>query len=381
MLTEAVEASPRSPRQILTLPPWRILSGRLGLLLTASYGLLYFSYKFLMPWGGTGDFDRYYPMDRSPLNFHVAPAPFVLRQVSAVLTYLTWKAHIFYPSRIAFRDPAYDQRIFFAALFVNWICLVLAAVTAGLIAEEMLGRRAASAAHLAGLLCLLSFHVQSVVLSGLAEGPGWLLLALGFLACLRRAPALLACILALAVFERETVLLALGILSAGDAWRHRHRSGEADQAQRFRMQALFASLLGLALYVALRHMLPGYENQTSPAGLFHGLRETRFNGDLLFQGLLTQNVVLIALAAWWNGRDPATRRMPWLLPLLATLGLLDAVGLAAGVSNNIGRIGGILTPCFAAIAAACLLDADASGHPSTVSTGESSLSQAPPGIV
>jgi hypothetical protein len=40
--------------------------------------------------------------------------------------------------------------------------------------------------------------------------------------------------------------------------------------------------------------------------------------------------------------------------LFATLAVLDLVGLAAAIGNNIGRIGAILTPIFAALAAAAL---------------------------
>lgn len=66
---------------------WRKLLARFALLGSASCGLLYFSYKFLIPWSGTNDFQYYYRMYRSPLNLQLAPSPFVLRQVSAVLTW------------------------------------------------------------------------------------------------------------------------------------------------------------------------------------------------------------------------------------------------------------------------------------------------------
>ena len=137
---------------------WRAFGARLALLYVASYGLLYFSYKFLMPWGGTGDFRDYYGVYLKPLDLHVEASPFVLRQVSAVLTHLVWKAHIYYPEKIAFQEAGIDQHILFAALFTNWVFLVLAAATAGVVAEEIAGSRDWILATLAGFLCLLSFH-------------------------------------------------------------------------------------------------------------------------------------------------------------------------------------------------------------------------------
>lgn len=199
---------------------WQNFAARLVLLFAASYGLLYFSYKFGMPWSGTVDYSRYYNMYLSPLNLHAAQSPFVLRQISGVLTYLVWKAHIYYPNQIWFQAPGFDQHIFFAALFTNWVFLVLAAATAGVVAEEIAGRRNAMIALAAGFLCLLSFHTQYVVITGVTEGPSWFL-TVGFLAYLRKMPLTLALILMLAIFQRETLLIVFGCIAAFDLIRQR----------------------------------------------------------------------------------------------------------------------------------------------------------------
>ncbi len=72
------------------LPGWeKILRSpilRLFLILLASYGLFFFSYKYYVPI--RADFYRYYPMYERPLDFTAASAPFVYRQVSAVVTHL-----------------------------------------------------------------------------------------------------------------------------------------------------------------------------------------------------------------------------------------------------------------------------------------------------
>jgi len=48
-------------------------------------------------------------------DFTAASAPFVYRQVSAILTHALYLTGIFYPKEISFADPEIDQRMFFAA--------------------------------------------------------------------------------------------------------------------------------------------------------------------------------------------------------------------------------------------------------------------------
>jgi len=79
-------------------------------------------------------------------------------------------------------------------------------------------------------------------------------------------------------------------------------------------------------------------------GVLSVLRSTHFNGDLLFQGLLSQNIILISVILGLAVKAPTTTKGRWLPVLLATLLCLDLAGLASGIGNNIGRVGGMLTP-------------------------------------
>ena len=353
-MTEAAPPAARSARA-------SDLFGRFALLLFSSYGLLYFSYKFLIPWSGTNDFQHYYWMYRQPLNFHVAPSPFVLRQLSAVLTWVVWKAHIFYPNDIWFVDPRYDQHVFFAALFTNWIGLVGAALVAGIIAEEMLGVRSFFAGILAGYVCLLSFHTQFVVISGITEGVSWLLLALGFLAYLRRIEWAVALVLALAILQREALIVAIAAIAILDLLRSR-----ADRAPRtpraFQLRLCAYAAVCFAAYLVLRKLIPGNGHQASAAGVLASLARVRPSKEMLFQSFLNQNVVLIALgAAIVAGRKAglgawtSLRRHRWLPILLGTFASLALLALCAGLDVDIGRIAGNTIPLFAASAAADLV--------------------------
>src|SRR5450631_1529816 len=149
---------------------------RLALLFAVSYGMLYFSYKYYVPWTGGNDFAHYYNMYRSPLDFGVEKSPFVYRQLSAIATHIVYVAGIYYPNTIWFNDAGYDQHVFFAALLTNYVFLVLTAWVVGAIVEYELGENAFIPALLGGLLCLLSFHSQVSVITGNTEGVSWFLL-------------------------------------------------------------------------------------------------------------------------------------------------------------------------------------------------------------
>ena len=334
------------------------LLGRLALLSTASYGLLYFSYKYLIPWSGTNDFRRYYPMYVAPLNFSVVPSPFVLRQVSAVLTHLVWKAHIYYPNQIWFNDPAYDQRVFFAALFTNWVCLVLTAFVVGIVAEEMLGERSFLAAVIAGFLCLLSFHSQFVVISGITEGVSWLMFALAFLAYLRRVEWGLLLILVLAIVQREALIVAVACIAAFDLLRDRRMVP-------VRLRTVVYACICLAGYVALRRRVPGNNHQVHWAGILVSLKNVRFTRAMLTLSFLNQNVIIIAIASRILVRlklESGHAKAGWLGIFLGTFAVVAFGALCAGLDVDIGRIAGITIPLFAASAAADLLRLDRRGN-------------------
>jgi hypothetical protein len=318
---------------------------RVCLLFMASYGLLYFSYRNSLPWDGTGDLLHYYPMYLSPLDLRATEAPFVLRQISAVLTHLVFRAHIYMGETIRFVDPEYDQRVFFAALLTNWVCLVLAGAVAGAIAEQILGRKNQLVALVAGFLCLLSFHCQYVVISGITEGPNWLLIALGFLAYLRQAKLPLAAVLVAAIFQRETILIAFCVIAAFDLVRRERDRG-------FRLAVLGVAATCFGVYLGFRRAIPGREYQMNLAELVDNLAHPHIDRGLIFQGLLTQNIALIAIVAGVAAAGRTAAKVRWLPMMLVTLAVLDLVGVAAAIGNNIGRVGGILTPIFAGLAAA-----------------------------
>jgi len=323
---------------------------RLALLFLASYGMLYFSYKYYVPWSGGSDFSQYYNMYLSPLDFDVAPSPIVFRQLSVIATHLVYIAGIYYPNSIWFNDVSYDQHVFFAALLTNYIFLVFTAWGVGAIVEHALGHRNFLPATIGGLFCLLSFHSQVSVITGLTEGVSWFLLALAFLFYLRQQALSVFIILALAILQRETILIVFASIS-GIALLLQH------EKRRFNAIIFLWSIACCIAYLLMRTIIlpiPGATEQTDPAAILEHLRTFHLTRDILFQGFLSQNLLWLYLVAVILFGDEQSRRF-WLPTLLGTFLVLTVVSIAAGIDNNLGRIASILSPIWAAfVATSCV---------------------------
>lgn len=320
---------------------------RLCIMVVASYGLLYFTYKFSRPWPGSNDYyANYYFMYLSPLDVHAAPAPYNLRQVSAVITHLVLATHLYVPNRTAVMVPGRDPRVLFAAMVTNWAFLLLAAWLAGLIAEEELGHPNAVAALIAGFLCLLAFQTPFFVLSGLTEGLNWFLLAAGFLAYLRRARSWLLLVLIVSIVQRESVPIIMGVIAACDLTLSR-------EDRRFKAQTIAAAAACFALYfLARRFFLPGSESETHFTAMLASIRHPGPASTFLSQMVLTQSTAILFLVLAWLGHKDMRQRRPWVPCVLAAMIVLDALGVAAGIVDNLERVLAILVPIVAGLAAA-----------------------------
>jgi hypothetical protein len=317
---------------------------RLSLLFGVSYGMLYFSYKYYVPSSGGTDFFQYYNMYLSPLDFHAARASFVYRQLSAIATYLVYITGIYYPNAIWFNDVGYDQHVFFAALLTNYVFLVFSAWIVGEIVEQELGESAFIPATLGGLFCLLSFHSQVSVITGLTEGVSWFLFALAFLFYIRGETLQLCIVLALAILQRETILIIFSSIS-GIAFLLQPKE------RRFNKRVFLWSIACFFAYLLMRTIIlpvPGASQQTDPAAILEHLRAFHLTWDVIIQEVLSQNLLWLYIAAVFIVDDARSRRF-WLPTLLGTFLLLLMISIAEAV--NIGRIESILSPAFAAFVA------------------------------
>ena len=240
--------------------------------------------------------------------------------------------------------------MFFAALLTNYVFLVLTAWVVGAIVEHELGESKFLAAILGGLLCLLSFHSQVSVITGLTEGLSWFLLALAFLFYLRRQPLPLALILSLAILQRESILIVFASISGIALLLQK-------DTRRFNGFVFLWSVACCIAYLLMRTTVvpvAGAAFQTDPAALFANLRHFHWTADLVFQGFVSQNLLWLFLTAVFAAADERTRTF-WLPALAGAFLVLVLISFAAAQPNNAGRIASILHPILAAfIAVGCV---------------------------
>ena len=292
-------------------------------------------------------------MYEHPLDFSVANAPFVFRQISAVLTYGIYKLGFYYPNGIMFNEAGYDQRIFFAALFSNYLCLVATAWIAGLIVSQLTGSSSLTYQLMAGFLCFLSFHVQSVLITGLTEGASWLLMTAAFLAYIKRNMLILMIILLVSVLQRETILIAFASI-AFMVWILEPTS------RRYNGGVFIWSIICFAAYLSLRKFtgVTGYEQQMQVNLFFNQLVSFHFTKEILTQVGFSQNVFFIYMLLALVTFKAVPEQRFWMPVLLFAITILFLVGVVTGIGNNMGRICGIFSPIFASFACISLLRMD-----------------------
>lgn len=349
-----------------------IRSYQIFILFLVSYGILYFSYKYYTPEQGGNDFFEYYQMYLNPLDFSQARAPFIYRQVSAVLTHLVYAAGIHYPNEIAFNNSNYSQQLFFSALFSNYIALLLTAIFVGLTIYKTKKSRSFLAPIFGGMLCFLAFMVQQTVITGLTEGWSWFLVILCFFGYQMKNFSIVAFALILSLFQRETIPVAFGVIASID-WLI--RPDPSKQKQFFYLKVLICSLLVSVGYIILRKVLIPIEGHNYQLSLSNSIANLLDcfppSKQLIMQGALSQNIYFVFLGAvltilvlryqsspkqFWKGYLVSTLKATGFFQLTCALIVLDIIGLAAGIGNNIGRIGSVLTPIAATLSVLNILE-------------------------
>ncbi|MEM7530785.1 MAG: hypothetical protein AAF639_01300 [Chloroflexota bacterium] len=350
---------------------------RFFFLVLASYGIFYFSYKYYIPWPGHNDYNQYYPMYVEPLDFDKAQSPFVYRQLSAVVVNMLYETGIFYPNEIQFVSSAYDQRVFFSVLLSNYLALLLTAMIVGMSVSRLVKRNTLLPPLLAELLCFTAFFTQRGVLTEMTEGWSWFLIALGFYAYLNRRLWMTILVLLLSIFQRETIPLIFGVFSvldwAIDSWQE-----PSKKTSRFFIWIFVGAVFSFGSYLVMRTVLfpvaeygsgTQLDMRTMLANLMHfGVDIFSFNlsRELVFQGFITQNTYLIlgltVLMCMYTHRRQLgdfLLKKSYFVQITSALLLLDLVGIAAGIGNNIGRIAAVLTPVIAVYSVVLMTDLDA----------------------
>lgn len=175
-----------------------------------SYPLFYFTYKYGSPdVGSQTDFYSYYQLyDKWDLS--KVESPFNMRLVSTFVVHLLSKANFFYDTHIAYHHHNISQQIFFDALFVNYISVVLTCLIICYTIYHFY--RNYFFAFGIGLLYLLGFGTIFFEITPLTDSFSVFLLATAFHCYLKKSKWIIL-FLFMSVLQREYTLLTIGLVA------------------------------------------------------------------------------------------------------------------------------------------------------------------------
>jgi hypothetical protein len=315
-------AMDRVQRTHMTLPFYAIRDFLIGVVFL--YGYVYTAYKYGNPLFGRNDFFKYKEMVASPFDFSATTAPFVLRQIPAVVAAIFYKVGVHYDTLavIDLIDLDLDtKRRFFALILSNALAVCL---TFTILASYL--RTKLHKYNLVDLFALFGtfaawFYFPSGVISPLAIGWGWLVSSLFVIAFLERSLTItcLACLIGL--FSRETTLIfALVMFSALLLFE--------DDRPRNIVLSVLVLFGGCVFYLALRKLFTsGYEHQISPEFIASSLMSPKFSRAFLFQSVLSQGLLAMLLLAI------AVRHPRYAAYLLLATGTMFLVGIGTQESQ------------------------------------------------
>jgi hypothetical protein len=301
------------------------------------YGYVYTAYKYGTPLFGRNDFFRYQEMLRNPFDFSAAPAPFVLRQIPAIVASSFYRLGVHLDTAATIDAIGLDddsKRRFLAMILSNGLAVCLSfTVLATYLRTKLATDGMVISLALFGIFAGW-FYFPSAVIAPVTIGWGWFVSALFAIAFVERNAAVTAIASTAALFTRETTLVFalvvfLALLLAGD-----------------RSRGIVASIIVLAasclLYLMLRiGLTSGYAHQIDPGHVIGQLTSLRFSGhffsQLLAQGMPAFLVILIAI-----------RRPRYAAYLLAGATAVCVLAVATDVTD-VGLLLGETLPFYAAI--------------------------------
>ena len=289
------------------------------------YGYVYAAYKFGNPLFGRNDFLHYKDMVAHPFDFSAAPAPFVLRQIPAIVAALFYKLGISYHTQavadlIGFDDDT--KRRFFAMILSNALAVCLSfTLLAGYLRDKLVRDSLLDLFALFGLFAAW-FWFSVTVIAPVTVGWGFLASSLFIIAFLERNFALTCVGCALALFSRETTLIFAGALFGALLLFGPDRSRAVIKSVAVLAAACIAYLLIRKLFTS------GYEHQISPQRILAALKAPHISRDFLFQSILSEALLLLLLIGI------ALRQPRHAIYLLLALGAVTLVAFATQISET-----------------------------------------------
>ena len=306
----------------LSLLAYLILDVLIGTILL--YGYVYSAYKYGNPFTGRNDFFSYKEMVARPLDLSVTNAPFVLRQIPAIVAFAFYRLGVYYDTAATVDLVNLDsdtRRRFLALILSNCVAICLSLATLSAYLRVKLARD--SWIVLLALFGIFAgwFYFPTGVIAPLAHGWGWLGASLFVVAFVERNPLLTCAGCLVGMFSRETTLVfALAMFASVLIFEADRRSGV--------ILSVLALVVACIAYLLLREQLTsGNEHQITVQPVIAGLLSFKISRDFLFQSILSQALL------GWLVLAIAFRDLRYAAYLLLSISVVTLVGIGAQVSQ------------------------------------------------
>lgn len=263
-----------------------------------------------------------------------------MRLVGAWVVHWFYRLNFFYDTETAFdkyQAWGFLKQVYFNAVLFNWLCVVVTCTLLFNIVKEHTGNLLFSFGG--GLLYLLGFGTIFYAMMPLTEACSILLFTITLQQYLRRSYLVIIPLLLL-IFQREYVLLAMGLLTICDLVFYK---------ERYFLFVLMTALLSFGVYYFLRKTVfytPALDFQSGAGFMWKNLIYPNIDfGQYLKQQLLTLNIFFLYLVLmvykWWH--KLAVDRFAFIKVMLLFL-QVNVVSISGGHGNNVGRYFYLLVP-------------------------------------
>jgi hypothetical protein len=303
------------------------------------YGYVYTAYKYGNPLFGRNDFFRYQLIILHPFDLSAAPAPFVLRQIPALVASLFYRlgVHLDTAATIDFigADEATESR-FLAMILSNGVAVCLSfTVLAGYLRKKLATDSTINALALFGIFAGW-FYFPSAVIAPVTTGWGWLVSALFVIAFVERNTAVTLVACAIALFARETTMIFALVMFLALLL-------EGEERNRGVLGSIIVLAASCVLYLVLRiGFTSGYAHQIDPNHIIAQFTSLSFPAHFFIQMALAQGMLSLLLVLI------AMRRPRYAAYLLMSAAAVSVVALATDVTD-VGLLLGETLPFYAAI--------------------------------
>lgn len=301
-----------------------------ALLVLLSYPLFYFSYKFCLPDFGGDDYYAYQHL-YSSWDFEKVQSPFNMRIISSFFIFLFNKIGFYYDTETVFTTihPEFDQKVFFNAIFFNYLCIVFTCLIIYRTVNEFCQNKFYS--FIAACVYLLGFGTLFFSLKPASESCGILLLSLTFNFYLKKNYWAFF-FLFISLFQREYIYFVFGIISVIDFYFNR---------KRYYIYMAASSLLLFSVYVFLRQSYfytPHFEFQMSFSTFFNSILNPQIDASFIKQSLLLSNLLLIYyLTVLYKKANGFSFSKNFLMNITVLFMQVILMSIMARFGNNAGR--------------------------------------------